>query len=58
MGMTRATPLGWHVISGERLLEVLRRAAAGEEPDILFAEMWANADHELHVNLYGEDPDE
>lgn len=38
--------LGWHVISGERLLELMRRAAAGESPDPLYAEEWANADHE------------
>lgn len=45
MKMTRDT-LGWHVISGERLLELLRRAAAGENADLLYAEEWANADHE------------
>jgi hypothetical protein len=38
-------PLGWHVISGELLLEYLRRAA-DEDPDLLFAELWANAAHE------------
>lgn len=42
-----ATPLGWHVISGESLLEMLRRCAAGEDPDLVYAEEWANADHEL-----------
>lgn len=40
------TALGWHVISGEGLLELLRRANAGEDPDLLFAEAWANAEHE------------
>ena len=40
------TDLGWHVISGDTLLDLLRRAAAGEEPDLLYAEEWANADHE------------
>lgn len=39
------TDLGWHVINGEHLLEMLRRAAQGEDPDLLFAELWANADH-------------
>lgn len=39
-------PLGWHVISGEHLLEVLRRANQGEDADLLFAELWANAEHE------------
>jgi hypothetical protein len=40
------TDLGWHVISGEDLLEYLRRAAEGENPDIIMAELWANALHE------------
>ena len=38
--------LGWHVISGEQLLETLRRAQAGEDAGLLFAELWANAEHE------------
>lgn len=38
--------LGWHVISGEHLLESLQRAAAGEDPDLVYAELWANAEHE------------
>lgn len=41
-----ASDLGWHVIPGELLLDCLRRAAAGEDADVLFAELWANADHE------------
>ena len=40
-------PLGWHVISGESLLELLRRANAGEDANALYAEEWANADHEV-----------
>jgi hypothetical protein len=40
------TDLGWHVISGEHLLECLRRVAAGEDPEFIFIELWANADHE------------
>lgn len=36
----------WHVVEGGHLLELLRRAAAGEDADLLFAELWANADHE------------
>jgi hypothetical protein len=43
---TPSRSLGWHVISGEDLLALLRRAAAGEDPDLLYAEAWANADHE------------
>lgn len=38
--------LGWHVISGAALLDLLRRARAGDDPDLLYAEEWANADHE------------
>lgn len=38
--------LGWHVIPGEALLRMLRRVAAGEDPDMVYAEEWANADHE------------
>ena len=39
--------LGWHVISGEDLLAMLRRAEDGEQADLLMAELWANAQHEL-----------
>jgi hypothetical protein len=38
-------PLGWHVISGSLMLDLMRRAAGGEDPDLLFAELWANATH-------------
>ena len=40
------TPLGWWCISGEALLDLLRRAAAGESPDLLYAEAYANSDVE------------
>lgn len=36
------------VISGAMFLDALRRAAAGEDPDLLYAEFYANSDHE-HV---------
>lgn len=39
-------PLGWWAISGEVLLDGLRRCAAGEDPDLVYAEMYANSDHE------------
>lgn len=39
-------PLGWHVIAGEDLLAALRRCAAGEAADLVYAEIWANSDHE------------
>ena len=38
--------LGWHVISGELLLDSLVRVSEGEDPDWVYAELWANADHE------------
>jgi len=37
-------PLGWWAIKGEALLELLRRAARGEDPDLLYAEAYANSD--------------
>lgn len=46
-------PLGWHAISGTTLLEALRRVEAGEKADHVYAELWANAEHE---NVEGEDP--
>lgn len=39
-------PLGWHVISGTTLLEALRRVERGEKADMVYAEHWANAEHE------------
>lgn len=36
--------LGWWAISGEAFLDALRRAAAGEDPDMLYAEHYANSD--------------
>ena len=38
--------LGWHVISGERLMELLRRAHDGENPDLIYIEEYVNADRE------------
>jgi len=39
-------PLGWHVISGEDLLNMLQRVADGEDPDLVYAEEYENAEHE------------
>ena len=39
-------PLGVHVIDGQHLLDTLRRVAAGEDPDLVYAELWANAERE------------
>lgn len=38
--------LGWHVISGEDLLAMLRRVAAGEDPEMVYIEEYANAEVE------------
>jgi hypothetical protein len=38
--------LGWHVISGQDLLAMLRRVAAGEDPDLVYIEEYVNADVE------------
>lgn len=40
--------MGWWTISGEDLLALLRRVYAGEDPDIVYAEAYANAEHEDH----------
>jgi hypothetical protein len=37
--------LGWWVIHGGVLMELMQRAAAGEDPDMLYAEHYANCDH-------------
>lgn len=38
--------LGWWVIHGDEFLDALRRAGAGEDPDLLYAEFYANSDTE------------
>jgi hypothetical protein len=43
-----AAPLGWWAISGEAVLDMLRRAHAGGDPDVIYAEQYANSGHE-HV---------
>lgn len=42
--MTAAADLGWLAISAETVLDSLRRVGAGENPDLVFAELWANTD--------------
>lgn len=42
--MEQTTGLGWWCISGDALLDLLRRAHSGEDPDLLYAEEYANAD--------------
>jgi hypothetical protein len=33
---------GWWAISGDRLLDMLRRVEAGESPDVVYTEEYAN----------------
>lgn len=42
----RPSDLGWWAISGEAFLTALRRAYAGEDPDLIYAEQYANSDVE------------
>lgn len=39
-------PLGWWTIQGEELLRLLHEAHDGADPDLLYAETYANSDHE------------
>jgi hypothetical protein len=43
MHVSGGHPLGWWTLSGEDLLDLLRRAHGGEHPDVIFAEEAANA---------------
>lgn len=36
-------PLGWWTISGAALLQALRAAHAGDAPDLVYAELYANS---------------
>lgn len=38
--------LGWWTIHGGDLLGALRRVAEGEDPDMVYAEMYVNSEHE------------
>lgn len=44
--------LGWWTIAGSELLAALRRAHDGEHPDVVYAELYVNSDHE---NVSGAD---
>lgn len=50
-----ANRLGWWVVSGENLLAMLRRAANGEDPDLIYAEEYANSEHERLAHNDGPD---
>lgn len=38
------TDLGWWIIHGDEILESLRAVANGENPDVVYAELYANCD--------------
>lgn len=37
--------MGWWAISGEALMGMLHRCHDGEDPDMVYAETYANSDH-------------
>lgn len=45
--------LGWWVLKGEDLLAMLQRVQAGEDPDIVYAEEYANRHIEYPDNNEG-----
>lgn len=48
--------LNWWVISGDDLLAALKRAHSGKDPDLLYAELYANSDVEqVAGDTTGED---
>lgn len=53
---TDVKPLGWWVISGEDLLSLLRRAHEGQNPDLLYAEQYANSEVD-HIEPGEDDVD-
>lgn len=38
------TDLGWWTIHGSTLMDMMHRAQAGEDPDLIYAEEYANAE--------------
>ncbi len=38
--------LGWWAIHGQTILDALRRAHAGDDPDVVYAELYANSEGE------------
>ena len=42
------TDLGWWTIHGETLMDMMRRAQAGEDPSLIYAEEYANAESHYH----------
>jgi hypothetical protein len=48
MSEDEVPPLGWWAISGESILEMLRRVENGESPDLVYAEAYANSRQEAY----------
>ena len=48
--MAQIRGLGWWVLSGDDLLAMLREVAEGHDPDLVYAEHYANAE----IEDYGE----
>jgi hypothetical protein len=46
MAVTPITTDAWWSIHGTALHEMLTRAAAGEDPDVLYLELYVNSSHE------------
>lgn len=44
--MTVTDTLGWWTLSGQALMDALRRVQDGDDPDVVYAELYANSDHE------------
>lgn len=42
------TDLGWWTIHGEEMLQMMKRAANGEDPGLLYAELYANSEHHYY----------
>lgn len=38
--------MGWWSISGVAILEALHRVARGDDPDVVYTELYVNSDHE------------
>lgn len=52
--MDQVRALGWWTISGECLMDMMRRAHAGEDPEMVYAEEYANAEIDRR-HLDGDD---
>ena len=49
--LTRPPSEQWWTIRGDDIMEAMRRAAAGEDPDLIYLELVANSD----CTDYGKD---